>query len=223
MISLYYVTKLAEQAAAYHHPHFRGVTKTEYNTIRFDFAEFTGAETDPDLPRKAWDDPQVTAAARDLLEEEYREAHNLWYDAAYVRALTALRPAATQAWGTFDQARTQLDEVFAALATTDDTHWHAAVSRLVTAQDQALDAARAWDEQAAALVEVNERFLYSDLPRRDAYARAGLDTTGWVIGDSYNYRGYGERPLVRQMSAVITQQREHLQTVASLTGDRARS
>ncbi|MDK0524847.1 hypothetical protein [Streptomyces sp. ML-6] len=223
MISLYDVTKLAEQAAAYHHPHFQGVAKTEYNSVSFTFAAFTGLEKEPVLPREVRTDSRLSDAACDLLEEEYREARNLWYDAGYVRALTNLRPAATQAWGTFDQARTQLDEAFAALATTDDTHWHAAVSRLVTAQDQALKAARAWDEQAAALVEVNEKFLYSDLSRRDAYARAGLDTTGWVIGDSYDYRGYGERPLVRQMSAVITQQREHLQTVASLTGDRARS
>ncbi|MFD8853608.1 hypothetical protein [Streptomyces sp. NPDC059604] len=223
MISLYDVTQLAEQAAAYHHPHFQGVAKTEYNSVAFAFAAFTGLEKEPVLPREVQTDSRLTSAACDLLEEEYREARSLWYDARYVRALTDLRPAATQAWGTFDQARTQLDEAFAALATTDDTHWHAAVSRLVTAQDQALKAARAWDERAIEIVRVDEKFLGGDLSGRDAYARAGLDTTGWVIGDSYNYRGYDGGPLVRQMSAVITQQREHLQTVASLTGDRTRS
>ncbi|MFF8918405.1 hypothetical protein ACF08M_35165 [Streptomyces sp. NPDC015032] len=218
MISLYDVQQTAEQAAAYHHLHFQSVDKTEYNTVFFTFAAFTGLEKEPVLPREVRTDTRLTDAARDLLEEEYREAHSLWYDAGYVRALAALRPTATRAWSDSLQARTRMDESFAALATTADTHWHAAVSALVTAQDQALEAARAWDEQAAAIVAVNEKFLGNHIPRHEAYARAGLDPTGWVIGYAGDYPDYRGTPLVRQTAAAIKEQRDHLQTVALLAG-----
>ncbi|MFJ2883392.1 hypothetical protein [Streptomyces sp. NPDC087272] len=217
MISLYDVKKLAEQAAAYHHPQFRGVSKDEYNNVTFDFVLFTGTEREPVLTREAWSDDGLPAAARSLLEEEYREAHTLWYDAAYVHALGVLRHTVTPAWGDYLQARTRMDKAFAALATTADTHWHAAVSRLVTAQDQALEAAQVWDEQAARVAAVHERFRASYIPRDEAYARAGLDPTGWVIGYASDYPDYRGTPLVRQTTTAIKQQREHLQTVASLT------
>ncbi|MEV8455526.1 hypothetical protein AB0467_28460 [Streptomyces sp. NPDC052095] len=211
------IQQLAQQLTDHHHPHFQGVTTNPHGTLSFSFAKFTGAEPEPDLPREVWKDTRLPQEALRLLEDEFAEARSLWRDAAYVRALTALRPEATSAWGDYVQARECMNEAFAALDTTADTHWRAAVSVLVAAQERALAAARAWDWQAAGLAAVDEKYLYSSISPAEAYARAGLDTTGWVLESASAYAGYGDSPLMERVNGVVERQRDHVQKVASLT------
>lgn len=211
------IQQLAQQLADHHHPHFQGVTTNPHGVLTFTFATFTGAEPEPDLPREVWKDSRLTQEALRLLEDEVAEARSLWRDAAYVRALTALRPEVTPAWGDYVQARESMDSAFTALDTTADTHWRAAVSTLVAAQERALAAARAWDWQAAELAAVDAKYLYSSIAPAEAYARAGLDTTGWVVESASSYSGYGDSPLMERVNGVVERQRDHVKKVAALT------
>ncbi|MER5747135.1 hypothetical protein ABT097_28185 [Streptomyces sp. NPDC002225] len=212
------IQQLAQQLADHHHPHFQGVTTNSYGRLAFTFATFTGAEPEPDLPREVWEDSRLTQEALRLLEKEFIEARSLWLDAAYVRALSALRPEMVPVWGEYVQARESMNKAFAALDTTADTHWRAAVSTLVAAQERALAAARAWDWQAAALAAVDEKYLYgSSISPAEAHARAGLDTTGWVVESASAYAGYGDSPLMERVNGVVERQRDHVQKVAALT------
>lgn len=220
MISLAGIGTLAQQAAVYHHPHYRGAVRSEFNRVIFDFTPFTGAEDVPTLPHVMWDDDSLPQDARNLLIAEYDEARSLWRNARYVLDLKSATDGGTVLWGGYLQAREQMDEVFAALDTTPDTGWRSTVSRLVTAQEKAVKAANAWDEMAERIAVVHEEFLYSDLPQREAYRLAGIDATGWYIGYASDYHSCSPTPLVRKVTMAIEEQREHLRKVASLSSDR---
>ena len=219
MIALVDVDKLAQQIAAYHHPHYQGVSKNEYNTVSFRFKAFTGAESAPRESGSVWD-TDLSRGAQALLRAEYDEAHRLWRDAHYVRTLKATVADASTLWDTCVQSRKVMDAAFANLKDTPDTRWRSAVSTLVTAQDETLAAARLWDATAEQVACIHEAHFDSDLSRREAFTQAGIDASGWVIGSQHEYQGR-RTPLVRQVSEAIDKQREHLQQVASLTGIRS--
>jgi hypothetical protein len=223
MISLADVEKIAQQAAKYHHPHYQGVTKNEYNRVLFTFKPFTGAEEEPSQSRTAWSDDSLPRAAHDFLDSEYEAARDLWREAKYIRELKAAAQGASALWGDYTQARQDMDAIFASLDNTPDNHWRATVSKLIAAQDKALATAEEWDDKAEDIATCHSDNMYSDLGWREAYQRAGIDGTDWVIGDKYDYGRsyYGKQsPVVRDVNEAIEKQREHLRKIASLTGDR---
>jgi hypothetical protein len=220
-ISLTDLDKTVEQGNPHHHPHLIKVTKNQFGSIAFEFKPFTGTEPEPERPRAMWTD-DMPEAARDLLQDEYEAAYNLWNDARYVRTLKTVtaKLSASAKWGDYAQARTAMDQAFAALDTTPNTEWNAAVSRLVAAQETAREAADAWDGIAKQIAAVHHDHGGSWLTWADAYKQAGIDATGWDVQDHYAYTStYSSRtPLVEKLQVAIDEQRDHLSTVASLIG-----
>ncbi|MFC9429277.1 hypothetical protein [Streptomyces sp. NPDC056987] len=211
--------ELANQAKKYHHPHYTGVTHGRFGGLQFTFREFTGTEADPAMPDEVWSSTALSGAARALLETEYQYARTLHRDAKYTRDLKAAADGAAPLWTACTRARTAMDDAYDALSTTPDTHWRAAVSKLIFAQDRAAAAAQTWDAKAATIAAVHEAHVYSDLSRDAAYARAGLADVDWHVGYQSDYEGYGTSPVVRRTAVTIAEQRAHLKTIASLTGD----
>ncbi|WP_062010289.1 hypothetical protein [Streptomyces hygroscopicus] len=217
MISLIDIEQAVQQAAPYHHPHFQGAEKNQYNTVRLTFREFTGEEDMPNRPAESRRDETLSRTARELLEEEYDMARALWRDARYVRDLKRVAAGAGTVWDAVEQARREMGEAFAALDRTESSRWHAAVSTLITTQNRALTAAKAWDERARRIAGIHYNHMSSELSRAQAYERAGVDGSGWLVGDYYDY----ERrvtPLVQELTKEIDRQRVHVRTVAHLTG-----
>ena len=167
-----------------------------------------------------WKDQSLPRAARELLDAEYRAAYGLWRDVRYIRKLQAAVKGADARWATYTTARAAMDSAFSALATTPDTHWRAALSALVTAQEAATTAGAAWDDTAAVIAEVHSEFLHSDLGPMQAYRLAVLGAPDWAgsVEDSYDYvstsRLYGNTPLARAVELVVTGQREHVKRIA---------
>lgn len=220
MISLVDIEQVVQQTAAYHHPHFQSAEKNQHNTVRLSFRPFTGEEDEPRRPAASWRDETLSRAAKDLLEEEYSMARALWRDARYVRALKRAAVGADAVWAAAGQARREMDEAFAALDRTQSGHWHAAVSTLITRQNNAMDAAKAWDEQGRRIAGVHHDYVSTDLSPAQAYERAGVDSSGWLIGDYYDYERRST-PLIRKLTEEIDRQRVHVRTVAFLTGSHA--
>lgn len=221
MISLADVEKLAEQTAKYHHPHYQGVSKNEYNSVRFNFKPFTGAEEEPTRPRDLWDDDSLSREAHGFVSEQYEAARILWRDAKYVRGLQTAALGAQSLWDDYIQARSEMSAAFAALDATPDTQWRSTISLLIAAQEKSLAAASKWDGRAEGIARVHYKFLYSGLSHAEAYKRAGVDAGEWVIGDVDDYSGWcSGAPLTKRVTEAVDQQREHLRKIASLTGDR---
>ncbi|MEU5976346.1 hypothetical protein [Streptomyces sp. NPDC047315] len=218
---MFFSLEQAEQAAKgagrWHHPNFRGVTRGGHSLPGFTFKPFTGAEVEPLLPAGAKADGTLTTAALELLREEYSTAHELWQQARYVRDLATAADGAHKVWDAYTKARAQMDEQFAALATTTDGMWRSAVSRLVKAQSTARAAAVAWDATAARIVAVHEEYRGTTLSHRDAYERGG--SSAWVIGDLSDYRSsWSTPPLTGEVDGVIREQQRHVRAVSDLVG-----
>ncbi|MFI6055735.1 hypothetical protein ACIBCO_37335 [Streptomyces violascens] len=217
-ISLTDLDKAFEQGKPHHHPHLLKVTKNECNRLSFEFREFTGAEGRPERPEASWDGT-LPRPVGDLLTAEYAAAYALWNDAAYVRTLKSVvtdQTGASAQWTAYTTARAALDDVYASLNTTPDTHWRATLSRLIIAQDAALEAATVWDRTARLIARVHCDYCDSSLGWRQAYERAGIDATDWLVRDIEDYDGTGYR--ARRVQETITDQRRHLKTIASLAG-----
>lgn len=206
-------------AAGYHHPHFVSAEPREYGRVNFTFRPFAGSEAEPERPRASWQTDAVSGDARDLMDAEYRMAHRLWMEAAYVHQLRVAAADAVPAWTAYSEARADMDRQWAALDTTASTMWKAAISRLVAAQDTCVRAARVWDEHAPDIARIHRRFVHSDLYPSGAYAKAAVPAGAWVVGDVEEYRSYRGTPLVRQVTEAVADQRRHLREVAALTGD----
>ncbi|MET9324054.1 hypothetical protein ABZX75_28375 [Streptomyces sp. NPDC003038] len=213
--------KVTTEARAYHHPHFTGASTDRFNRIVFTFRPFTGAEQEPARPLEAWKDESLTPQARAFIDAEYDEASRLWREAAYTAALKQATDGAAFLWDNYSRARAAMDQLFTSLDSTPDTHWRATVSQLVNAQNKALDAAISWDRKGLEIATVHEGHFYSDLSHTDVYKAASVDPSEWVIGSFYDYQSFRGGLLAREVQQRIDAQREHLRTVAAISGDRS--
>ncbi|GAA1552770.1 hypothetical protein [Streptomyces globosus] len=213
------IEQATREAIAYHHPHFTGASTDRFNRLVLHFRPFTGAEEAPSRPIGIRRDEKLTAHARAFVDAEYDEAARLWFDAGYITALKRATDGATTLWDTYTKDRATMDRLFASMGSTPESHWRAAVSQLVAAQDKALNAAISWDQKALSIAIVHASFLQSDLTRAEAYKAASADASKWVVESHYEYDFEGG-PLARAVQRQIDAQREHLRRVASLAGDR---
>ncbi|MFE9427775.1 hypothetical protein ACFYNO_32990 [Kitasatospora sp. NPDC006697] len=223
VISLSDFDKVAQQLEGRHHPHFQGMAKTEYNNVVFTFKPFTGTEEEPVTPTGIWQDASLTREAREILAGEYTDAHAQWSDARYVSALkrAAADTGTASRWTTYVQARQEMDTLFSQLRATPDTHWRACVSKLVDAQELVLAAAKSWDRKGFEIARIHHAHRHSDLSFSVAYKRAGIEADSWAVDHIDDYDPYDGGPLTHNVTVAIEAQREHLRTVAALTGDRS--
>ncbi|MCY0946303.1 hypothetical protein [Streptomyces antarcticus] len=219
-ISAGVIDEVIKEARAYHHPHFTGASISRFNRLVFHFKPFTGAEEEPARPLGTWKDDNLTPDSRALIDAEYDEASRLWREAAFTAAIKQATNDAASLWDTYTQNRTTMDQLLTSLDSKPDTYWRATVSQLVAAQNKALDAAIAWDRKGLEIATVHDRFLYSDLSCADVYKAASVDPGEWLIGSLYDYEAFRGGPLTRAVQQQVDAQREHLRTVASLSGDR---
>ncbi|MGW5529411.1 hypothetical protein [Streptomyces xanthochromogenes] len=219
-ISLTDLADLVEMGNPHHHPHLLKVTKNEFNRISFEFKTFIGTEEEPERPNVIWsyDLPEPVSK---ILSAEYDTAHALWIDAKYIRTLKAVAAQhnAPAKWDAYTRARAAMNDAFNALNTTADNQWNAAVSRLVAAQETALETAKAWDGTARQIAEVHYDHSSSYLPWSAAHEQAGLSAKDWDVQDrdAYTDTYNTHTPLVGKVQDAINEQRNHLRTVASLT------
>ncbi|MFD9078240.1 hypothetical protein [Streptomyces erythrochromogenes] len=213
------IDRVTKEARAYHHPHFTGASAGQFGRLVFDFRPFTGAEQEPLRPIDAWRDESLAPDALAFIDAQYDEASRLWREAACVAALKQATNGAASLWDTYSRARADMDQLFTSLDSKPDTHWRAAVSQLVAAQNKALDAAVTWDRKGLEIATVHEGYHYVELSRADVYEAASVDPSEWVVGDFYDYQSFRRGPLARDLQQHIAAQREHLRTVAALSGD----
>ncbi|MFG2298466.1 hypothetical protein [Streptomyces sp. NPDC048603] len=212
--------RVVTEARAYQHPHFTGASADRFNRLVFTFRPFTGAEEEPQRPLYTWKDESLTPESRAFIDAQYDEAILLWDKAAFTAALKQATNGAKALWDAYAQALAAMEEIFTSMDTKPDTYWRATVSQLLTAQKTALDAAITWDHIGRAIVTVHDDFRYGSFSRAEMYEAAGIDASQWVIGDSYDYEAFRGGPVTREVRKRIDAQREHLRTVASLSGDR---
>ncbi|MFI1184147.1 hypothetical protein ACH4UT_32020 [Streptomyces sp. NPDC020799] len=147
------------------------------------------------------------------------------------QAQAALRSAAPL-WEQYAAAHARMETAFAAFRTTADTRWRAQLLTLADAQREALAAAGRWDAVAEGLAQIEHERLRTvgeeyALRLHDVAPDFGLDIGDWDISCLDDYQRpkyhYGEfrTPLVWDLDEEIKRQREQLQEVADLAGDRA--
>lgn len=225
------------------------LTKVEPHTyrIRCTFTPFTGQEPEPVTPDRYWEDPtlayrhmdenagrpvadeaeyRLREAARYLLQDVYRQARIQWKNARHVADLRAVVTNTGDLWKAHNQAKRAVEAAFAYLRDPDAAkEWHAAVSRLVDAQDTYMAAALAFDNRAREIAEVHERHFHEEmLGYGEALAAAGFpEAKDWPIasvGDyGTDYRGEYERcTAAGQAQALIKEQEAHVAKVGRLAG-----
>ncbi|MGW6262554.1 hypothetical protein [Streptomyces sp. NPDC055085] len=203
-----------------------------YVGLRYSFSPFTGREEGPARPEASYDDPalayvrddvdpvehRLRRAARSILDDVYRQARELWKDAAYVANLRDVIKDAPARWQAYERELKAVDSADAYLRTPEaGREWPAAVCRLVDAHKRLATAADAFEERAREIARVHEKFLYADLGRAAALAAAGHPTgRGWVIGSSYE--GYYDATLTTWVRRHIQHQQDHLTQVSRLSG-----
>jgi hypothetical protein len=213
-------TQALAQLEGLHHPHFKGTTTGRYGNVHFDLAPFTGHEPEPTIPTEIYRNKNLGHTAYAFLEAEYEQARTMWHNARYINALTDATAGAPALWDTYATARRDMDRIYAALATTPDTHWRATVFKLIAAQEKTLAAAQAWDRKGADIARAHAVRHDGDLGRSEAYKRIGVDADAWIVGSEDDYVGWGETPLYGRIRRAVDAQGEQLQKVANLTGDR---
>lgn len=224
-----------------------------YGSPSFTFSEFTGKEPKPQEPARSWKRPDLAykhddkeqgrpeaeereydlrSLALDILSAAWREAEDKWSDAAWV---VALKKAFTTPeygspvgvlWDAYREAQTQLDEAYEALDKLTDPAggvWASAVSRLVKAQEYALDKAGDFDTAARYIAVIDKEYGERENSMAPYYAHeqaGGPAAKDWDISYLSDYdRSWGGRPPVTQKVAdQIEKQDAHVKRVSSLLG-----
>jgi hypothetical protein len=204
----------------YHHPHF---ISAEHNTwgTKYTFRGFTGSEPEPQSPDAAWKDDSLSWEERRLVDREYEAARCMWSQAGFRRDAAAAITSAVPVWQAYARARSAMDAAFAAFWETGDGQWRAQILRLTDAHEQALRAARDWDDVADRLARMQyEHFRYvgegNELGLKDVGAGVGIDTTSWFI-DFYYYSNerHGDT-LASKVREAIDGHKDRLREVAEL-------
>lgn len=200
------------------HPNFQGVS-LDGRRVRCEFKPFTGREPEPEIPQAYWD-TTLPEGVRSLMGLIHDEATRLWDIARYIHELQVATDGAAPRWTAYTAARDAMNQAYEALGQPDaHQQWRSLVFQLTQAQDAALAAARDWDALARRIAQVDDRRVYADIAPRDAQRQAGIDQD-WDIRSLYDYQGgYEPQALAYDVGNTIREQRDHVRTVADLTGD----
>ncbi|WP_415939982.1 hypothetical protein [Streptomyces sp. 039-1] len=224
--------EIFERLQPYLPSQLRTVEPAPCRGLRYDFAPFSGRETEPSRPDASYDDPRLTyvredadaqehklrLVAREILRDVYERLYVLWRDASYVADLKAAVQDAPTRWQAYEREFKATESAYAYLRTPEaGPEWPSAVSRLVDAQERLLAAAVAFAVRAREIALVHEKYLYSDLVPHAALQAAGYpDATGWHIGETCEGR-FLDR-LTDTVRTAINQQRAHVTQVSQLAG-----
>lgn len=216
------ITRFTTELAGHHHPNFQSATAVPDGT-HWNFTPFTGTEHMPQISDKTWEawrNSEISAEALEFLKEQYVNAVVHWKQAHYTRRTEAAVATAETAWTILTDTRTALDATFEALTSTEDNHWRAAVSRLLTAQENALTAATAWDTAFGTIAG-----LMADTPHlgwtSEEFQRLGVRPEWGIEADPDYYRlKRTDRPAHVETTTVIERQHAHIRAIADLIGDR---
>ncbi|MFF7329688.1 hypothetical protein [Streptomyces sp. NPDC008150] len=200
-----------------------------YAGFRYTFTTYTGREQEPCTPAIGRD-PQLTpmreadnpheykirAAARDILDGIYAEAHRHWHNAAYAAALAQAIGDAPTLWKTYTNELRTMTAAFDYLRDPEASReWPSAIARLLDAQDRTIAAAEAFDIPARNIARVHDEYLYSDYGHAEAFAAAGHpNAKDWDIPSHNTWRG----TLADKIREAVTRQRERIATIGHLTG-----
>ncbi|MFB7867716.1 hypothetical protein [Streptomyces sp. NPDC056069] len=203
---------------------------------------FTGREARPVPPHAFYEDPGLIpvsgsqdAAEHDLrekaqhvLDDVYERADGEWRNAAYVADLKDHLRDTPALWAAYQAAASDLETAYSYLSNPDaGREWHAAIFRLVAAQNQAKTTAAAFDARAELIAQTHRRHLYADRSPTSALTAAGYPETAkdWHIADADDYsRGHhfawsSAVPLLETVSRLIEQQDSNVAKVARLAGE----
>ncbi|MFG3207831.1 hypothetical protein [Streptomyces sp. NPDC048192] len=208
--------------------------------FRFEFAEFTGREERPSMPRSFFNDPKLTyvsesddpaehllrEVAGQILSDIYEDARKRWEEADYVADLRHVVKDAPDRWRAYERARKELESAYGYLRTPEAAReWMAALSRLVDAQDRALAAAKAFDERGQEIAEIHNKHRYADLWPASALKAAGYpEADDWHIASSdyyhlgYHFSGSTDVPLTEIVRRMVEEQDAHVAKVGCLAG-----
>lgn len=210
-------TEVALPVPGWRHPHLLEVTRNQSfgRTIyRGRIKPFTGREDRPTVPTE-WDTTDPIPGQPDdrelrwqLYSQRSREidlVRQAWAFARFdMRVLDTIRQPFDRyitgdnmptLWQKYIEARDQLTEAYAALDTTPDTMWRAALLKIHDAKKPAEEAAAEWDRAAAELAKLSDWLLKQvgeeEWPGpkaiTDAAAKDGINTSDWLIGSDYDY------------------------------------
>ena len=206
-----------------HHPHYISVTGEGQRRV-WKFREFTGLEPEPVLPEvdfADWDNHPVLYSERSA---EYYAANDLWRTARYRTNLRTLIGKAVPVWNAFAAARLTVDQLFQELVNSADGQWRAKLNRLLNAQQDALDAASAWDEEGYELAKAQwsgGEWMFDATGGVAGVAREmGLTSKDWIIGGEDEYhQSYQDGPARCSVMRACTANRDRIKEIFSITGD----
>ena len=223
------MTSPVDHLAPYHHPHLVSVAPGRWEGDKtYTFRLFTGSEA---KPASDWDRWRADGLSPDdclALSSEYEAAGRMWGQAAFKLAARPALVKAEPTWREYQQARAELESVFASFWETADGRWRAQLLRLTDAQQAAVRAANRWDEVSESLAELeyeHGREVGDDysLTLSRVAPEFGLDVKDWEIYHFTEYQGafsYGGRPGLRKLGEEIEGQNKRLREIADLAGER---
>lgn len=196
------------------HPHLISIERRKSyfgREYRATTKPFTGAEPRPEIPEqwvsKRDDEPDWDMCIqRDeeigVIQKEWAKAHFTYRVGELLRRPPGYYGSTTAAdvWGVYVAARDTLAGAYAALDTTPDTMWRAALLRIIDAKEPARLAASNWDSIAHEfakldqwlLREIGEENHTGNAAVRDAAKTHGVDTSDWTLGYVGDYESsYG--------------------------------
>lgn len=220
------------------HPHLLSIQARDTGIgtqYRYETKPFTGSEPMPELP-EGWstihpsdgDGPRNWERAQQR-RTEIRLVRMEWAKARFRRDVGRavkdrsgtpyVTPA--EAWQAYIEARDALTAAYAALGSTPDNMWRAALSAIVDAKRAAKRAAQQWDYNHAPELMRLHKWLVSELGwesmPQDALAKAaaehGVDASGWILADEDDYTMTAEA----QVDDLIRDGDERIREIESLT------
>lgn len=226
------------------HPHLLTVRKSRhFDEVVYDLTvkPFTGREVEPEIPQE-WDrihpseedeDWNRSVAPSRQRSVEIELVRKAWAQARFkyqvgqllARGSGHLYRTPTEAWQAYVDAREGLRTAYAALDSTPDNEWKAALLRIVDAKQAAEQAAEQWDDHAREFTALDWWLFgvlgednHPDRAIRDTAKEHGVDTTAWLIGthDEYTSRYYSP-PAQAEIKEMIEAGDERIRQVQALS------
>lgn len=218
------------------HPHLLSIQarKTAFGAqYRYETKPFTGREPEPKLPAE-WDQIHPSDGDRDWERVQQRRTEislvqSVWAKARYRHQVgVALKErsgnpylTAAEAWQAYVAARDALTAAYAALASTPDNMWRAAITRIVDTKKTAERAALAWDTHHAYPLAQLDKWLAGRVGREhmpsNALASAakghGVDVDGWIVADEDDY----VMTASAQINEMVREGEERIREIEALT------
>jgi hypothetical protein len=178
------------------------------------YRPWTQRREEMDVVEKAWAQARFTYRVGQLLKDPYGNGYS--------------GTPAVQLWERYAAARDTLTEAYAALDTTPNDMWNAALLRIIDAKEPATKAARNWDDAAVEFAKLDQ-WLLRELGEQHHPSHAivtaakthGVDITDWTISYLSEYESsWGHRETASgHIERVIETGDERIAALKQYTGE----